>query len=273
MSESAPKNIIVWFALFGAMPFLSFHAFLFALYYYRSAIEIPLLLFLPVVWLCNLRVMSYAPSIPMFLRVSPFAKCDAVSIRAPVEAILWYIVLASVYLHFAARFDFPRSLDQLGVLPTIGIIGLGYFTFFVGSFFGSLAIGRISTGLSGMMSQVWRMRELANRLISTFFAYLGIMLLFAGVYRLVSYHSPKVFDRPIESTVDAIYFSTITITTLGYGDIRPTEPLTKVITAIEALIGIFLLAILIGLSIGLSLESAKAQRSGGGDAENGAPHP
>ena len=43
--------------------------------------------------------------------------------------------------------------------------------------------------------------------------------------------------------VDSIYFSVITFTTLGYGDISPTDDYAKIICSLEALLG--------GLSIGL----------------------
>lgn len=38
--------------------------------------------------------------------------------------------------------------------------------------------------------------------------------------------------------VDGLYFSTVTVTTLGYGDLVPTRPLTKIVTIFFSLSGI-----------------------------------
>ena len=46
------------------------------------------------------------------------------------------------------------------------------------------------------------------------------------------------------SWLDAVYFVVITLTTIGYGDFSPTQPITKVITIFYALNGVVLLLML-----------------------------
>jgi len=48
----------------------------------------------------------------------------------------------------------------------------------------------------------------------------------------------------IQSAFDALYFSVITITTLGFGDITPTTILGRLFISLEAIIGFVLLALL-----------------------------
>ena len=43
------------------------------------------------------------------------------------------------------------------------------------------------------------------------------------------------------SWVDALYFVIITLTTIGYGDLTPTTPLTKIVTIFYGINGIILL--------------------------------
>lgn len=47
----------------------------------------------------------------------------------------------------------------------------------------------------------------------------------------------------VENVLDAIYFTVITLTTIGYGDVTPTEPLGKAIMAVQGFVGFFLFAL------------------------------
>ncbi|MBD3310827.1 two pore domain potassium channel family protein [Candidatus Woesearchaeota archaeon] len=40
------------------------------------------------------------------------------------------------------------------------------------------------------------------------------------------------------SYIDALYFSTMTLTTVGYGDLVPTTPVSKLVTSVYAILGI-----------------------------------
>ena len=52
----------------------------------------------------------------------------------------------------------------------------------------------------------------------------------------------------------ATYFSYVTLTTLGYGDISPAEPLSRVLVYIEAMVGTFYMAVVIASLIGARSE-------------------
>jgi voltage-gated potassium channel len=49
--------------------------------------------------------------------------------------------------------------------------------------------------------------------------------------------------------LDSIYWAFITATTVGYGDIRPTRPLSKILSILIALIGMTFTGILVALAI------------------------
>lgn len=50
----------------------------------------------------------------------------------------------------------------------------------------------------------------------------------------------SVFYRFIENWtwIDSIYFSVITLTTVGYGDLAPTTPISKIFTMVYVFVGI-----------------------------------
>jgi voltage-gated potassium channel len=55
--------------------------------------------------------------------------------------------------------------------------------------------------------------------------------------------------------LDAFYFSVITLTTVGYGDLSPTTPISKIFTVIYILLGISILLAFINML------ASKADRS------------
>ena len=47
-----------------------------------------------------------------------------------------------------------------------------------------------------------------------------------------------------------VYFSLVTLTTLGYADIAPATPLAGILATLEAVVGVFYIAILVAALVG-----------------------
>ncbi len=98
--------------------------------------------------------------------------------------------------------------------------------------------------LSGQMSQVSMhnsLRILVMILVS-FVAHIIEISLYAAAYALVVYWGLGKFGgAPIETPLDYFYFSIVSYTTLGLGDIFPDGHL-RFITGVEALNGLLLIA-------------------------------
>ena len=48
----------------------------------------------------------------------------------------------------------------------------------------------------------------------------------------------------------SIYYSLVTLTSLGYGDILPISPLARVVAGLEAVVGVLYIAVMIGSIVG-----------------------
>jgi len=68
------------------------------------------------------------------------------------------------------------------------------------------------------------------------YLYFGMILVFAGFY----FFSRDSFGK-LDTFGDSIYFSIVTITTLGYGDILPINSMGKFMVSLEAITGVILL--------------------------------
>ena len=87
-------------------------------------------------------------------------------------------------------------------------------------------------------------------------------LLMACTYGVLYKHLSSVslhgFDQPL-STSDAIYFSVITLATVGYGDIHPTSPVAKWVCVSEVVLGLMMLVIALNATMTFWLQDAKKE--------------
>jgi voltage-gated potassium channel len=82
------------------------------------------------------------------------------------------------------------------------------------------------------------------RLNLAFSSYIELIFNFGSLYFLLSsnFIHPEAIEG-ISNSIDALYFSGVTITTLGYGDFLPTQWYTKVLSVYEVLCGFALLLV------------------------------
>ncbi len=71
-----------------------------------------------------------------------------------------------------------------------------------------------------------------------FHNYIEVLFWFASFYRLLHYFFSKPFIT--RSLGGSLYFSIVTMTTLGYGDIEPINEIGRAIVSVQTLIGIFM---------------------------------
>jgi hypothetical protein len=89
---------------------------------------------------------------------------------------------------------------------------------------------------------------------SLFFAfghYLEIGLSMAYIYWVVDPFGGK---DPI-TRIQSVYFSFVTMTTIGYGDLTPKSDLGQLLVVAHSIIGLFMLATVIGLFLSLAASS------------------
>ena len=88
----------------------------------------------------------------------------------------------------------------------------------------------------------------ANVLCAGLSGYLLLGLLWTPLYLAAWRWNPAAFTMPGGATLDgfsAIYFSFITLSTVGYGDIAPVSRVARMLAMTEAITGLFYVAVLI----------------------------
>jgi len=101
-----------------------------------------------------------------------------------------------------------------------------------------------------------------NRIIGAICVYLMLGVIWALMYSLLEAAVPGSFGGIVERSItgawdpDWVYFSFVTLTTLGYGDIRPVSRAARLLTSTEAVIGQLYIAILIARLVSVHASSA-----------------
>jgi voltage-gated potassium channel Kch len=99
-----------------------------------------------------------------------------------------------------------------------------------------------------------------HRVIGAVLLYLTIGLIFVSLYSYVAIAVPDAFTGlgPLKDDLavagNMIYFSFVTLTSVGYGDIVPLHPYARALANVEAIIGQLYPATLLARLVTLELE-------------------
>ena len=185
-------------------------------------------------------------------------------------------IVASLLLLLAMLAGFlalvrQRTLRWLGTFLVAGVI-----SFRSAAFYGVapwMTIGNILftlLSLAALLYVVFRQVNqegpvTAHRIRGAIALYLLIAMLFAFLYGLLEALAPGAFNIPAASTGLPVargetfyYFSIVTLTTVGFGDITAVHPFVRSLVMLEALIGQLYPAILIARLVTLQLETRRS---------------
>lgn len=182
----------------------------------------------------------------------------------PVGAI--FVVLLSVGLIILSRSLVP----VLGILAVVGLLAAAVVLRIRGGH-AELDVSLQATAwLLIALIVIWTVaravfeagRITYHRIVGAILLYLTIGLLFVALYTLVGAYTPNAFNgltvaARVSLPSDLVYFSFVTLTTAGYGDIVPVDPIARSLTNIEAIVGQLYPATLLARLVSLGEKSKK----------------
>lgn len=198
-------------------------------------------------------------SLFLYLMVSPFLA------PLPYAGVIMKLSLSAVFLfavYAVYRVKMVRSLSIILLSLTLLMLwlsDLGVFhfstaaTYFITALYLATLVYSLSTGILKYK------RVTTNLLCATLCLYLIIGLLWGTVYALVERLSPGSFTGGVlqinasatERLHDFVYFSYVTLTTLGYGDITPHSSGAMALCQAEAILGQFYIAVLVAYLVAM----------------------
>lgn len=179
--------------------------------------------YLKVIWPINMIIVGIA-SIGVFIEKGRFKKI--------LKNILFLLVLL-----------LPLSLSFIKNSPTfMTTISAVYVLFFLFIF---LEIIRF------LLKPSYINTDIISASACGYFLLIEVNIFLMQIFFYNNSHSIKGIDMSSTSAVymDLVYFCSITITSIGFGDILPNSHVTKLVTALFGIIGQFYTVVLVGILI------------------------
>lgn len=186
-------------------------------------------------------------------------------------------LLFSLILIAGVRALYERKLARWVLMPLAGLtiaidaaswaVGVRPIWIQVGTLLAFLLL------LAIVLAQTFRRGPITpHRIMGGVAAYLLLGAIWAQAYALIEVLSPGAFQGPIHVADGArawLYFSYVTLATVGYGDVLPVHPVARSLAALEAVTGTLYLTILLARLVTLATIEGEDQSRGDDDREPG----
>lgn len=155
---------------------------------------------------------------------------------------LGILAIVTSGLSFAIRDGHP-SEDHPGVHTVLDVINHGSSVVFFAIVIWLLVMRALAPG-----------RITGGRIVAAICAYLMLGLMWAEAYQALGALYGPVLNTAAETTFqEYVYFSFVTLTTLGYGDILPVHEGARALAYLEAVTGVLYLATLVARLVALHI--------------------
>ena len=182
--------------------------------------------------------------------------------------ILWSAILVSA-IYAVSQKKRHILIAVLLALPMLGSIWTKYFVQYKALIvFGSLCGAAFFLfAIIQMLIFIYDHKEVTRDLIvGAAVVYLFMALMWTFIFVVVETLHPGSFNLPegqnLEATRHFLYYSFVTLTTLGYGDITPITPLARSLCILEAVIGQLYLVVQVAWLVGVHVSQSMLERTG-----------
>ena len=160
-------------------------------------------------------------------------------------------------------FTFMGLVDFLSILPIVTLISYKFTLFRLFRMVRIIALFKYTryTDKDKLFLKVLKKRR--NVLMTLFlFTLLYIFITALLLYNVEPHFNPNTGEKTFSTFFDALYWSTVTLTTVGYGDLCPISVCGRTISMISSLFGIGLITAASGALTSGFIEEIKKQEEG-----------
>ncbi|MEM1075728.1 MAG: potassium channel family protein [Pseudomonadota bacterium] len=177
------------------------------------------------------------------------------SVLSHFMTIAAYSLVFAGTLHAATLASHGRilGLALVALWFILGLIGASDKVSYVGPVFIVVTAFILVGCLFVTMSELAQNSEAGlDPVMGAVFGYILIGVSWSLLYVQIEIDAPGSFNSPSEhkTSSEFIYFSLVTLTSLGYGDITPLKPIPRLLAGLQAATGTIYIAVFIGRVVG-----------------------
>ena len=167
------------------------------------------------------------------------------------KSSLFGILLISAII-FLAAYDISRRLIFIGLIAivievgtrTTDFIALNYLAIVTTNLFLIYIVGNVVLDMMRQSSVTF------FTLLQAVNGYLLMGIMFISLVVFCEHTFPGSYLLKGEESIDLVYYTLVTLTTVGYGDITPQIPVAKSLSMIIAISGQFYIAVVVAIIVG-----------------------
>ena len=177
-----------------------------------------------------------------------------------IGPVIFYLVYASMFVVATWLLSRSRGLRAAAAVSGAAVFGAGLANSYAPNATAAMAVYLTSIAYHGVIIVVLARYTFAARqvftdvILAATSLYLIIGSAFAAIYALVEALAPGSFTSASDTPLgwqQLLYFSYVTLTSLGYGDILPAKYYAQAFSAFEAIIGVLYTVLLLSRLVGM----------------------
>ena len=162
-------------------------------------------------------------------------------------------------------------IDLLSILPVFSLLGQGFKIFRITRLLRTLRLFKFFR----YSDKIKVLNRVIKKEKGVLFSVLGISVFYVFLTALIMFNaephvSPITGEPTFRDFFDALYWATVTLTTVGYGDMVPVTDIGRFISMLSSLFGVAIIALPSGVITASYLEELKSQKQEGNDSEKAA---
>jgi voltage-gated potassium channel len=165
-------------------------------------------------------------------------------------------------------FTFWAIIDLLSILPALSLLAQGFKIFRITRLLRVLRLFKVFryTDKVQVLGRVIRKEKTVLLTVlgfAIFYVFLTALIMFNAEPRI----NPNTGAVTFSSFFDALYWATVTLTTVGYGDLTPVTNIGRFVSMLSSLFGVAVIALPSGVITASYLEELRSARKSKNDKE------
>ena len=150
-------------------------------------------------------------------------------------------------------------IDLLSILPGLSLVGRGFKIFRLTRLLRILRLFKLFR-YSDKIQVLWKVLRKEKSVLLTV---LGIAVFYVFLTALIMFNAephvnPVTGAKTFEDFFDALYWATVTLTTVGYGDMIPVTDIGRFVSMLSSLFGVAIIALPSGVITASYLDELRA---------------